>query len=373
MKSWIGLCVSMLLLSACGMMDEPAGDPPGYVNGRAEHPLIKLGKPYTVNGETYHPEYDPNYVEEGTASWYGPGFHGGQTANGEQFNKMDMTAAHRTLPMPSIVKVTNLKNNRTVVVRVNDRGPFAHNRIIDLSKRAAEEIDMIRAGTAEVRVEYLPQATERYVAMLKSGYSPASISLEEVQLAAAEPEELPVSSAENPPLKSDKNAWWKGLSPIASAQAQENPTPVEVRPVPVKTTTTRTLPPLDASPERSEIPSWAKTPKPSPADAPNPAEASPFDVLKQDLAAAPSDPATQPEAAGQYLVQLGVFGQKENATHLAAKFKDAANVVIAPIETNGQTLYRVRIGAFIDETAAEEMRDRARALGVSDARVVREP
>ncbi len=362
MKSWIGLCVSMLLLSACGVMDEPAGDPPGYVNGRAEHPLIKLGKPYTINGETYHPEHDPNYVEEGMASWYGPGFHGGQTANGERFNKMDMTAAHRTLPMPSIVKVTNLKNNRTVVVRINDRGPFAHNRIIDLSKRAAEEIDMIRAGTVKVRVEYLPEATERYVAMLKSGYSPASISLEEVQLAAADPEELLIRTAENPPVKTDENAWWKGLSPIASAQAQEVSAPVEVRPVPVKTTTTETLPPLDASPETSEIPSWAKTPKPAPVAAKNPAEPSPFDALKE---------APKMEPAGQYLVQLGVFGQKENANHLAAKFKDAANVIVEPVETNGQTLYRVRIGPFIDETAAGEMRDRARAMGVADARVVR--
>ena len=371
MKSWMGLCVSMLLLSACGVMDEPAGDPPGYVNGRAEHPLIKLGKPYTVNGETYHPEHDPNYVEEGMASWYGPGFHGGQTANGERFNKMDMTAAHRTLPMPSIVKVTNLNNNRTVVVRINDRGPFAHNRIIDLSKRAAEEIDMIRAGTVKVRVEYLPEATERYVAMLKSGYSPASISLEEVQIASADPEDLPIATAQNPPPQAGENKWWRGLSPIASAQAQETSAPVEVRPVPVKTTTTNRLPPLEASPETSKIPSWAKTPKPVPVAAQNPAEASPFDALKDAPKMEPAGLATPPAAAGQYLVQLGVFGQKENANQLAAKFKDAANVIVEPIETNSQTLYRVRIGPFIDETAAAEMRDRARAMGVPDARVVR--
>jgi rare lipoprotein A len=387
MKSWIGLCAS-LLLSACGTMNEPAGDPPGFANGKSEHPYVKLGKPYEVFGKTYYPEHDPNYVEEGMASWYGPGFHGGKTANGERFNKMDMTAAHRTLPMPSVVKVTNLKNDKTVVVRINDRGPFAHNRIIDLSKRAAEELDMIRSGTAEVRVEYLPEATERYVAMLKSGYSPASISLEEVQTAAAEPDQLPIATRENlPPLpQQHQNAWWQGLSPIASAQAQESSAPVEVRPVPVKTTTTETLPPLDSASPPQGVPAWAKTPKPMPVA---PVEASPFDVLKEDpamgaagaSAPAPRLPAANapsgfadapaPAPASGYMVQLGVFGQKENAHQLAEKFKDTANVAVEPLENSDRILYRVRIGPFIDETAAIEMRDRARGIGVMDARVVR--
>lgn len=113
-------------------------------------------KPYTINGKTYYPTVvEVGETAEGIASWYGPGFHGKKTSNGEIYNQNALTAAHKTLPMNTILKVTNLNNNRQVTVRVNDRGPFAHNRIIDLSKGAAGQIDMIHAGTAPVRLEVI--------------------------------------------------------------------------------------------------------------------------------------------------------------------------------------------------------------------------
>lgn len=118
----------------------------------------KIGKPYKVNGKTYVPHENPFYDETGTASWYGSKFHGKKTANGEQYDMRSMSAAHPTLPLPCYVLVTNEENGRQVVVRVNDRGPFKKNRIIDLSEAAAERLDMIGNGTAKVRVQYLGPA-----------------------------------------------------------------------------------------------------------------------------------------------------------------------------------------------------------------------
>ncbi|MCT8989581.1 septal ring lytic transglycosylase RlpA family protein [Chelativorans sp. SCAU2101] len=118
----------------------------------------KLGKPYQVKGRWYKPADDPDYVAEGKASWYGAAFHGRLTANGEIYDMAHLTAAHPTLPLPSYARVTNLDNGSSVIVRVNDRGPFAHGRIIDLSKRAAELLDYRNAGIANVRVEYVGPA-----------------------------------------------------------------------------------------------------------------------------------------------------------------------------------------------------------------------
>ncbi|HIC3755832.1 TPA: septal ring lytic transglycosylase RlpA family protein [Campylobacter jejuni] len=113
-------------------------------------------KPYTINGKTYYPTVVAvGETADGIASWYGPGFHGKKTSNGETYNQNALTAAHKTLPMNTILKVTNLNNNRQVTVRVNDRGPFVNNRIIDLSKGAASQIDMIASGTAPVRLEVI--------------------------------------------------------------------------------------------------------------------------------------------------------------------------------------------------------------------------
>ncbi|MGN1392895.1 MAG: septal ring lytic transglycosylase RlpA family protein [Succinivibrionaceae bacterium] len=113
-------------------------------------------KDYTVLGKTYKVWRDiDSYYEEGIASWYGPGFHGQNTSNGEHYNMSGYTAAHKNLPLPSFLKVTNLSNNKSVIVRVNDRGPFHENRILDLSKGAAQEIGVIGPGTAKVRLELI--------------------------------------------------------------------------------------------------------------------------------------------------------------------------------------------------------------------------
>lgn len=115
-------------------------------------------KPYEVNGSWYKPAYQPHYDETGLASWYGPQSRYHTTANGEKFNERVATAAHRTLPLPCIVEVTNLDNGRTVRLRVNDRGPFRRDRILDVSRRGAEELGFIGHGTAHVRVRYVGPA-----------------------------------------------------------------------------------------------------------------------------------------------------------------------------------------------------------------------
>ena len=116
------------------------------------------GPPYQVEGKWYVPTYEPNYDEVGIASWYGPTFHGKDAASGEQFDENAMTAAHPTLPIPSLVRVTNLENGKSVIVRLNDRGPFVDDRIIDLSTKAGQALDMHAKGTAKVRVQYVGPA-----------------------------------------------------------------------------------------------------------------------------------------------------------------------------------------------------------------------
>lgn len=142
------------LLAACG--GGPGYGPfGGRSEARAPHPVFKIGQPYEVKGVLYTPEADYGYDRTGVASWYGQQFQGRYTANGEIYDLNDLTAAHKTLPLPCIVEVTNLSNGRTLRLRVNDRGPFADSRIIDVSRRAAQLLGFVGAGTAEVRVRVL--------------------------------------------------------------------------------------------------------------------------------------------------------------------------------------------------------------------------
>jgi len=160
------LLIACIVVAACssrGGYYEDDGPPSG--GGRIDlakledpvprrEPLAKTGNdPYTVMGQTYHPlSTTGGYRERGVASWYGKKFHGNRTSSGEPYDMYAMTAAHRTLPIPSYVRVRNLSNNRTAIVRVNDRGPFLHNRLIDLSYAAAYKLGIIGTGTGLVEV-----------------------------------------------------------------------------------------------------------------------------------------------------------------------------------------------------------------------------
>jgi rare lipoprotein A len=149
----------------------------------------RIGKPYTVAGRVYVPEEDTNYREEGLASWYGDDFHGRLTANGEIFDMGALTAAHPTLPMPCYARVTNLSNRKSLIVRVNDRGPYHGNRLIDVSNKAAELLDFKGNGVARVRIEYVGRAPlegsddRQLLATLRTGIPAPAPSL--VQIASA--------------------------------------------------------------------------------------------------------------------------------------------------------------------------------------------
>lgn len=118
----------------------------------------QVGKPYQIRGKWYYPKEEPGYVRVGMASWYGDAFHGRLTANGEVYDMTHLTAAHPTMPLPSYARVTNTKNGASVIVRVNDRGPYSHGRVIDMSRKAAEMLDYMNVGTAQVKVEYVGRA-----------------------------------------------------------------------------------------------------------------------------------------------------------------------------------------------------------------------
>ena len=137
----------VLGLAACGSgSSSPAKGP---------NPHFKIGQPYNINGTWYHPEFVTAYEAVGIASWYGHSYHGRLTANGEVYDMHALTAAHPTLQLPSVVEVVNLENERSLVLRVNDRGPFVKNRLIDLSLAAARELGFERQGLAQVQVRYL--------------------------------------------------------------------------------------------------------------------------------------------------------------------------------------------------------------------------
>ena len=151
----------------------------------------KIGQPYQLNGRTYYPGENASYRAEGVASWYGPDFHGRETANGEVYDMNGISAAHPTLPMPSYVRVTNLANGRSIIVRLNDRGPYAKDRLIDLSIGTAKALDFYGHGLARVRVEYVGPAPlegsddKMLIATLRQG-SPAPAP-SRVMVASAKP------------------------------------------------------------------------------------------------------------------------------------------------------------------------------------------
>jgi rare lipoprotein A len=197
---------------------------------------FKIGRPYELNGRTYVPAEDPNYRNEGIASWYGPDFHGKPTANGETFDMNGISGAHPTLPMPSYLRVTNIANGRSIIVRINDRGPYAKERVTDLSIGAAKALGYYDQGLARVRIEYVGRAPlsgsddRMLLATLRTG-SPAPVpSL--ARVAAAAPFALPSGNEKTSGRGAERPAA-QG-SPTTTAQRPPTPNGVAARPVVVR-------------------------------------------------------------------------------------------------------------------------------------------
>ena len=171
MKRLVWLCfVSILVFGACARHAPPPPSPPRIL-ALPETERTRIPKPYVVNGVRYYPLPDAyGFVEYGKASWYGKDFHGRPTSSGEIYNMYGKTAAHKLLPLDTVVKVTNLANQKTIILPVNDRGPFVKGRVIDLSYGAARDLEMIGPGVVDVKVEAL--AREVGTVKGREGFTP---------------------------------------------------------------------------------------------------------------------------------------------------------------------------------------------------------
>jgi len=290
-------------LAACATVDRKPGS-------SASAGGYKVGKPYQVNGVWYVPREQPNYNEVGTASWYGDAFHMKATANGERFDMREVSGAHTTLPLPSIVEVTNLENGRKLRVRLNDRGPFAGNRIIDLSREAARELDFERKGLARVRVRYVgpapllgPAAGVRVARASPPRSAPASVQVANASPPARRPSASPAPSSES----YREQAAFSGPPPPAAAYAQDVPPP----------------------------------PPPPP-----------------------------PPVGVAYRIQAGAFLEQDRAQRVVDQLAGVGRAVIEPMERDGVTLYRVMLAGPPDELQAYGLRQRVADAGFADARVL---
>ncbi|MFO1158037.1 MAG: septal ring lytic transglycosylase RlpA family protein [Reyranellaceae bacterium] len=282
----------------------------------------KIGQPYTVEGVTYTPREEFNRVETGVASWYGPGFHGKSTANGERYDQSDRTAAHRTLQMPAIVRVTNLDNGQSTVVRINDRGPFARSRVIDLSRTAAEELDVVRNGTARVRIEQLPNESRAVKEVAMNGGGPAEQHAAVAQLSSGR--RAPAAAAPQPPPQVE----------VASAPPPSSPQLV-----------------------------WNGAPQATVIE--TPASGVTVSTLVSSAAAAPAPP-----LAGAFYVQTGAFSTPENAERQRDAVRSYGTTEVSPGSAGGRDVYRVRLGPYTTSDAAGIVADRLKRSGYGDARVV---
>ncbi len=354
--------VILALLAACQQQPAP---PPGSV---------KVGKPYAINGKTYYPEYDPTYDKIGEASWYGPGFHGKYTANGEVYNQDDLTAAHPTLPMPSIVRVTNLANGRSLIVRVNDRGPFSRNRIIDLSKRSAKELGI--KGVAQVRVQFLKQESEEYLAMAKA--TGRTMSMEEYNIAARQAKENALIASTQPESQiveqmdasSHAGQPINDAAPIVSVSAENLDRPADTttnlydsngRPV-------RTNPFIRSA--RAEEDTTMPPPPAQEVTGKQPEPFNPPPVKPEKVELIMATESAQATGNGRYIIQAGSFSSEINAQKLHSRLLDISAASIDYVEMGDKNWWRVRVGPFSDRHEAQTVLKQIRAAGVPDARLV---
>jgi rare lipoprotein A len=281
--------------------------------GPAKPGPYKIGKPYQINGVWYYPKADYSYNETGIASWYGPGFHGKRTANGEVYDENGLTAAHKTLPMPSMVRVTNLENGRSIEVRVNDRGPYATGRVIDMTRRGAQLLGFIDRGTARVRVQ---------------------IMVEESQQLAA----------------------------LASRQGGDQ-VPPPPKAAPAGEVTPGSLPPIAGS--------KVSPGKPQPGAQPAAPTAQPGTNVATVAVPQPDGKVTQvPVKPTSIYIQAGAFLRQANANQLGGQLKKYGPVRVAQVVVEQQHYYRVRIGPIASVEEADRTLKRMIADGHPESRIV---
>jgi len=317
---------------------------------------FKLGSPYKVAGRWYVPREDPNYQEYGVASWYGADFHGRKTANGEVFDAKALTAAHPTLPLPCYAYVTNLANGKTVLVRVNDRGPYVNDRLIDMSYAAAKQLGYLDQGRARVRVRFAGLAPlngddtreKQFLASQERGQRPdqwAPVAPAR-QYAAAESRYSGL-----PPDSSDR--W----SATAYRAALAGKTVQPPRPAPAYRPYVETASYTEPQPGQGRM-----------------ALSAPQPFVPQRFAAASGDAsgmdAGRAYGADRTYVQVGIFRDRSNAERLRRELGSLGPVEVAPLQVgSGSEAYRVRVGPF-SQADASRAQSQIATYGVAGTAIV---
>ena len=273
------------------------------------NPKYKIGNPYEIKNIWYYPKRDLSYEETGIASWYGDKFHGKLTANGEIFNKNNISAAHKTLPMPSMVRVTNLDNGNVLNVRINDRGPYVNGRIIDLSEKAANLLGFKEVGIARVRVNILIEKSLWLERSAKDGKFPGAENLDnsEVELpkinSVSRPKVSIVKTVKNDDIQNLDKKEETSFTQILASSRQGN-----LRKI---------------SPKETNI--W---------------------------------------------VQVGAFASTENANNVITKIAHIYDTNISSIEYKGRILQRVRLGPTQEVEKADEILEKVFKLGFKGSKIV---
>lgn len=275
-----------------------------------------VGRPYQVAGRWYTPKEQPNYDKVGEASWYGEAFHARRTSNGEWFDMNDLTAAHPTLPLPSYAKVTNLNNGREIVVRLNDRGPFVDDRMIDLSKRSADALGYKNRGKAKVRVQWIA-----YAPLNDKGYGHLAMMNNQLR----------------------EGASLRQLAAVSTRKAS-------------KTMVASAEPPPPAAEQASE----------SADDSGN------MTTVSYTPAPAPQPPANDDQyATAGFVVHVATFANRDNADAAYEELSTAMDLQMFRFEGDNGPLYRIQTRAVPDETTAAQLLYQLQDRGFAGAKIRR--
>ena len=404
-KQILSTLIASILLVSCAVSKKT----PPKVSYDDHKGYYKVGNPYQIDGTWYYPKEQPDYDETGISSWYGDEFHGKPTANGDTFDKNSLTAAHNTLPLPSMVRVTNLENNKTIILMVNDRGPFAKGRVIDVSERAADILGFREKGIAKVRVQFLKGQTNRLLAGIKK--SPLSQTpLEEEQsrfsslFKSSEPkspyaiddEEYEMKEEENTPfsLSVDKNSILEPVKKLSNMLTKSPAvTPSSSGDLPEiqindskpseeyyklsennRNVAEKELDAIEEDVDVEAVGTWQGDIDDSEI------EGTIESVTKQVLKSEPDykkpmmhdDNVRQLPETEQHFVQAGTYSDVANAYRIEKRLMPLGDVIVAPVSVAGRQLYRVRLGPIPSEKVAKLALQKVVDLGHPDAMIVKE-
>jgi rare lipoprotein A len=350
-RRWVAeaamLALAGLTLAACAGGPSPApvtggvatqGQPSSRYSG------YKVGQPYQVRGVWYYPKEQPGYDEIGIASWYGEAFHNHYTADGEVFDMALPSAAHTTLPLPSLVEVTNLANGKKLIVRVNDRGPFVDGRVIDLSREAASELGFVTAGVTRVRVRYVGRAAD------PSGMSART------EVASA-PKAAPAAPAAT------------GMIQLADASAPKRQTDYDYatapkRPTPYGQLAQAQSAPVIAAPTTSVA---AATTLSTAA----PLATTPLPDVDSLLSSGQPTTSVQTTSTVTYELQAGTFASEDAARRFASSLTGGGLPEVQAVHEGTTVSYQVVVHGLASPTDAAAARSEAMALGAPRALIVR--